>query len=68
MKETQGSRGVEAEAAVNSEQMILFCQADGTRKHQSSVRLSPLTHSVFHRGHSKEKKKDCISLEMYWME
>lgn len=61
MKETQGSRGDEAEAPVNSEQMILFCQADGTRKHQSSVRLSALTHSVFHRGHSKEEKKTTVS-------
>lgn len=52
MKEIEGSWGDEAKAPVTLEGMILFCQADGTRKHESSVRLSRLTHSVFHRGHS----------------
>lgn len=57
MKEVEGSWGDEVKAPVTSIQMILFCQADGTRKYVSSVRLSPLTRSVFHRGHSIEKKK-----------
>lgn len=34
----------------------LFCRATGTRMCESSVRLSPLTCSVFHRGHSIDKK------------
>ncbi len=63
MKEIEGSWGDEATAPVTSEQMILFCLADGTRKHESSVRLSPLTHSVFHRGHSMGKKKTVSALK-----
>lgn len=66
MKGIEGSRGDEAKAPITLEQMILFCQADGTRKQASSVRLSPLTLSVFRRGHSIEKK-GCIGLEIYWM-
>lgn len=57
MKEIEGSWGDEVKAPVTSVQMILFSQADGTRKYESSDRLSPLTRSVFHRGHSIEKKR-----------
>lgn len=56
VKEIEGFWGGDVEAPVTSVQMVLFCQADGTRKYESSVRLSPLTHSVFHRGHCVEKK------------
>lgn len=56
MKETEGFWGDETKAPVTSVQMILFCQANGTRVPESSVRFSPCTHSVFHRGYSTEKK------------
>lgn len=63
IKETKGFWGDETKALVTSVQMILFCQANGTRVPESSVRLSPCTCSVFQRGYSTEKKKTVSALK-----